>query len=285
METNNDKLRFNCYLTKLDKEISIEADQKMTLRTLKKKIREEMNLEKSIKIFHNEKDLTLCGKIKLCELFKNHMIETEDKFNTKENLIMSSGNSNIEPINLTINLNTKKKAKSSKSEKRLKYMLECNLHPNENAHFYCFTCKLSFCTLCIDEHHPHDFIDKYEYSKSNEELVNGLIEDCIVSIKKLEGSANYYNSSSKNQISFLNSTEELKNIYNELISNNQMLIHNKNLKKIEDFKNNMLKEHFDTYDISLDDSCKNDCIIIVCIIMIVLFGYGIYLQIIKNSSQ
>ena len=52
-----------------------------------------------------------------------------------------------------------------------------------------------------------------------------------------------------------------------------------------DFKNNMLKEHFDTYDISLDDSCKNDCIIIVCLIMIILFGYGIYLQIIKNSSQ
>ena len=43
-----------------------------------------------------------------------------------------------------------------------------------------------------------------------------------------------------------------------------------------EFKNDMLKEHFDTYEISLDDKHDYSCII-TCITLIIIIGYFIYL--------
>ena len=71
-------------------------------------------------------------------------------------------------------------------EKSIKYMLGCNYHQNENAHFYCFECKSSFCSLCIGSHNNHNFIDKYDYSMPTEELVNSIVEEVYSKISKIK---------------------------------------------------------------------------------------------------
>jgi hypothetical protein len=249
--SRDEKLRINCFISKLNKEINIEVEKLKSLKHLKKVIKEEVGLEKSFKVLYKEKDISSCGKLKLKDLFtlESDTIETNC-------------------IKLVIAPKLKK-LKTITSEKRLKYMLECPTHLAENAHFYCFNCKISICTLCLEDHHIHDYIDKYDYSKSNEEIVNSIMEEFLQSLSKMSQQVNsnkeelpssdpmssldlfshMLNQMSKTDKETQNKSsviidkklDEIKSFYQELIQNNELLIRDKSLTKIEDFKKNLLK--------------------------------------------
>jgi hypothetical protein len=255
IDGDNKNMKINCFIVSDNTEILIDCESSLTIKGLKKAINEKTGMDKTYKIFHNDKDLSQCNKLSLSELFHQFL---------QNNL--------IEPIKLVIHPVVKRRLNKAKSEKKLKYMLECNLHTNENAHFYCFTCNNSFCTLCIEEHHPHDFIDKYEYSKSSEEIVSGIMEDFIISIKKMEIEKNNIflqilsnlnqpkpsnhrkGDSSSSLLNILNPPQEqdssalldrslleLKSIYSELLHNNSLILREKSLHKIEEFKQHLMK--------------------------------------------
>ena len=63
-------------------------------------------------------------------------------------------------------------------------MLEYIYHPNEKAHYFCFDCPKSFYALCMSDHSSHDFLDKYDYSKSNNEIVKNIMKNFILSIQE-----------------------------------------------------------------------------------------------------
>lgn len=249
--SRDEKLKINCFISKLNKEINIEIEKLKSLKHLKKVIKDEVGLEKTFKVLYKEKDISSCGKLKLKDLFP---AESDTLENNCIKLVIAP---------------KLKKLKTITSEKRLKYMLECPTHLAENAHFYCFNCKISICTLCLEDHHTHDYIDKYDYSKSNEEIVNNIMEEFLQSLTKLSQQVNSYKndlpsydamssldlfsnmlsqmsitdkeSQNKSSVIIDKKLDEVKSLYQELLQNNELLLRDKSVVKIEDFKKNLLK--------------------------------------------
>jgi hypothetical protein len=249
--SRDEKLKINCFISKLNKEITVEVEKLKSLKHLKKVIKEEVGLEKTFKVIYKEKDISGCGKLRLKDLF---LLES----NTPE--------SNCIKLVIAPKL---RKSKTTTSEKRLKYMLECPTHLAENAHFYCFNCKISICTLCLEDHHIHDYIDKYDYSKSNEDIVNSIMEEFLHSLTKMSQQVNSNKedlpssdpmssldlfshmlnqmsitdkeTQNKSSIIIDKKLDEVKSLYQELLQNNELLLRDKSLAKIEDFKKNLLK--------------------------------------------
>jgi gas vesicle protein len=239
MESTLNKLKLKLHI--LNKDIvsdkkSIEVDESISVRALKKNIQSSYNLGR-VQLFHNDKDLKEFEKSKLCDLFT-----TRERCNTELNI-------NVVPRKI------KSSNKVARKKKRYKYMLACNKHNRENAHYFCFACKLSFCTLCLAEHDGHQYIDKYEYSKSSEELVNGIMENFIDSIKRLEEDnktsvfSNLLNSAKNERILedsketkvLYNNIEDLRTTFSEFSNIYKTVLRDKSCQKIEDFKEHLLK--------------------------------------------
>jgi hypothetical protein len=234
MDSDINKLKLKLHINNSDNkdERLIEVDESISVRALKKNIQSSLNLGK-FQILHAGKDLLENNdKTRLCELFTTRDNDVELKVNVIPRKFKSS--------------------KMVRKKKRLKYMLACNLHNRENAHYFCFKCKLSFCTLCLSDHHKgHDYIDKYEYSKSSEELVNGIMEAFITDLKKLDDNkkCNIFShllegeglSETMNCDIVTQYLEELKLVYSEYSTFYQRFLRNKSYQKIEDFKENLLK--------------------------------------------
>ena len=134
-------------------------------------------------------------------------------------------------------------------------MLECNLHPHENAHFYCLNCNLSFCALCIDKHISHEFLDKYDFSKSKQEIVKTILRNMLALIKEKKKKDSYNIISekilnSKNDNFILDKFKEknvIENIkliwanYEQYSNEYKSIINNIIDKKVSDFNQNLLK--------------------------------------------
>ena len=241
------KVKLNCFLTDSFNEVNFEVDKKITLGTLKKKIIEVANLnsQKKFNLLYNDKDFTNFNKLRLADIIDpetTRMSHTEPSgFNTIKLKIV--------PTDLDESILS--------TDSKFKQMLECNLHPRENAHFFCLKCNLSFCALCIDKHLTHDFLDKYDFSKSKQEIVKTILRNMLAMIKekKKKESFNVISekilNSEKNLDIFDNIglkekslveiikliwanfeqfTNEYKNIINNLIE-----------KKVKDFNQNLLK--------------------------------------------
>jgi hypothetical protein len=233
MENDFKKLKLKLHISNSetkDDERLLEVDQFISVRALKKNIQSSLNLGK-FQILHNNKDILENDKTKLCELFTARETGIELKVNVLPKRFKSS--------------------KLVRKKKRLKYMLECTIHNRENAHYFCFVCRLSFCTICLQDHKGHDYIDKYEYSKSSEELVNGIMEEFITDIKKLEDNkkANIFSHILDNRelsqttdcnlvVQYL---DELKQTYSQYSTISQRFLRTKSVQKVEDFKENLLK--------------------------------------------
>ena len=241
------KVKLNCFLTDSFNEVNFEVDKKITLGTLKKKIIEVANLnsQKKFCLLYNDKDFTNFNKLRLADIITpdtTRMSHTEPSgFNTIKLKIV--------PTDLDESILS--------TDSKFKQMLECNIHPRENAHFFCLNCNLSFCALCIDKHVSHDFLDKYDFSKSKQEIVKTILRNMLGMIKekKKKGSFNVisekilnseknleffdeFNLKEKNVIenikliwaNYEQYTNEYKNIINNLIE-----------KKVNDFNQNLLK--------------------------------------------
>ena len=241
------KVKLNCFLTDSFNEVNFEVDKKITLGTLKKKIIEVANLnsQKKFCLLYNDKDFTNFNKLRLADIITpdtTRMSHTEPSgFNTIKLKIV--------PTDLDESILS--------TDSKFKQMLECNLHPRENAHFFCLNCNLSFCALCIDKHVSHDFLDKYDFSKSKQEIVKTILRNMLGMIKEKKKKESFnvisekilnseknleffdeFNLKEKNIIenikliwaNYEQYTNEYKNIINNLIE-----------KKVNDFNQNLLK--------------------------------------------
>ena len=241
------KVKLNCFLTDSFNEVNFEVDKKITLGTLKKKIIEVANLnsQKKFCLLYNDKDFTNFNKLRLADIITpdtTRMSHTEPSgFNTIKLKIV--------PTDLDESILS--------TDSKFKQMLECNLHPRENAHFFCLNCNLSFCALCIDKHVSHDFLDKYDFSKSKQEIVKTILKNILGKIKEKKKKESFnvisekilnseknleffdeFNLKEKNVIenikliwaNYEQYTNEYKNIINNLIE-----------KKVNDFNQNLLK--------------------------------------------
>ena len=145
----------------------------------------------------------------------------------------------------------------SSTDSKFKQMLECNLHPRENAHFYCLNCNLSFCALCIDKHLTHDFLDKYDFSKSKQEIVKTILRNMLAMIKEKKKKESFNVISEKilnneKNLEFFddlnlkekNVIENIKLIwanYEQFSNEYKNIINNLIEKKVNDFNQNLLK--------------------------------------------
>ena len=239
------KVKLNCFLTDSFNEVNFEVDKKITLGTLKKKIMEEahLNSNKKFSVLYNDKDFTNFNKLRLLDIIdsdSDRMSHTEPNgFNTiKLKIIPTELNESI--------LST---------DSKFKQMLECNLHPHENAHFYCLNCNISFCALCIDKHISHDFLDKYDFSKSKQEIVKTILRNMLALIKEKKKKDSYNIISEKilntnNNNSFLDKFKEkniIENIkliwanYEQYSNEYKNIINNIIDRKVSDFNQNLLK--------------------------------------------
>ena len=241
------KVKLNCFLTDSFNEVNFEVDKKITLGTLKKKIIEVANLnsQKKFCLLYNDKDFTNFNKLRLADIITpdtTRMSHTEPSgFNTIKLKIV--------PTDLDESILS--------TDSKFKQMLECNIHPRENAHFFCLNCNSSFCALCIDKHVSHDFLDKYDFSKSKQEIVKTILRNMLGMIKEKKKKESFnvisekilnseknleffdeFNLKEKNVIenikliwaNYEQYTNEYKNIINNLIE-----------KKVSDFNQNLLK--------------------------------------------
>ena len=241
------KVKLNCFLTDSFNEVNFEVDKKITLGTLKKKIIEVANLnsQKKFCLLYNDKDFTNFNKLRLADIITpdtTRMSHTEPSgFNTIKLKIV--------PTDLDESILS--------TDSKFKQMLECNIHPRENAHFFCLNCNLSFCALCIDKHVSHDFLDKYDFSKSKQEIVKTILRNMLGMIKekKKKESFNVISEkilNSEKNLEFLdefnlkekNVIENIKLIwanYEQYTNEYKNIINNLIEKKVNDFNQNLLK--------------------------------------------
>ena len=272
-ESQDNKIRLSCVLTDSCSEFDMEVNDRISIGSLKKKISDKLGQSKSFSVLLNEKDFTNFNQIKLSELLKNHKIKKEKEIipnnennnnkiiyrNQIQNQLNNKSNTDdFYQTNSSLNsLRLKIIPYDSQSiistETKVKYMLECIYHPNENAHYFCFDCSKSFCALCMSDHSSHDFLDKYDYSKSNEEIVKNLMKNFILSIQennrdckkkisnvllKKENAESNYNDTQEKIVNILNAINEAYHIYSNTVKED---LDNKVKEKVEDFKNNFVK--------------------------------------------
>jgi hypothetical protein len=201
-----------------DKDYKLEIESNTTITTLKKLAKTMLNLEKnSFKLTYNDKNLLDSEGSKLYEIFsenkeiKVHVIAIKERRNNR-----------------------------SKSDKKLKYMLECSLHTNENAHFYCFTCKVSFCTVCGVNHKAHDLIDKYIYCKNSDELVHSVMDDIVVCVNQYEEEMKVFEKENIFSSNIDCQTKQIKDLFEIISEENQFNLKEKSLRKINNFKEDFL---------------------------------------------
>ena len=239
------KVKLNCFLTDSFNEVNFEVDKKITLGTLKKKIIEEAHLNgnKKFSVLYNDKDFTNFNKLRLLDIIDNdseRMSHTEPSgFNTIKLKIV--------PTDLDESILS--------TDSKFKQMLECNLHPHENAHFYCLNCNLSFCALCIEKHISHEFLDKYDFSKSKQEIVKTILRNMLALIKEKKKKDSYNIISeiilnSKNDNFFFDKFKEknvIENIkliwanYEQYSNEYKNIVNNIIDKKVSDFNQNLLQ--------------------------------------------
>ena len=241
------KVKLNCFLTDSFNEVNFEVDKKITLGTLKKKIVEVANLnsQKKFNILYNDKDFTNFNKLRLADIIDPDTARMSHTEPTGFNTIKLK----IVPTDLDESILS--------TDSKFKQMLECNLHPRENAHFYCLNCNLSFCALCIDKHLTHDFLDKYDFSKSKQEIVKTILRNMLAMIKekKKKESFNVISEKILNNEKNLEFYDDLnlkeKNVienikliwanYEQFSNEYKNIINNLIEKKVNDFNQNLLK--------------------------------------------
>ena len=241
------KVKLNCFLTDSFNEVNFEVDKKITLGTLKKKIVEVANLnsQKKFNILYNDKDFTNFNKLRLADIINPDSARMSHTEPTGFNTIKLK----IVPTDLDESILS--------TDSKFKQMLECNLHPRENAHFYCLNCNLSFCALCIDKHLTHDFLDKYDFSKSKQEIVKTILRNMLAMIKekKKKESFNVISEKILNNEKNLEFYDDLnlkeKNVienikliwanYEQFSNEYKNIINNLIEKKVNDFNQNLLK--------------------------------------------
>ena len=198
------------------KEYNAEVDSTITIKSLKKLLKNicEQITKNDFRFFFDGSDITEIEDKKLVDLAPNQI-------DIKINVIPS-------PKQL-------RKSKS-KTEKKLKYMLECLSHTNENAHFYCFACKESLCTICSEGHKTHEIIDKYDYSRPSEEIMNKVLDEVVKEVDKLESKVGSIKIADDGLLDFNENLISIKEMYTQILNNQNNNAKEKSLVKLSKFK-------------------------------------------------
>ena len=259
------KIKFNCFLSNSLNTFNLELPQKTSIRTLKRRISEQLNLSPkstsntSFSVIYNDKNLTNFNQLKLSDIIISRNAKNNPSLNDSESSLSA-----IDSLKLRIVPTEMSERSSTSTSYKLKTMLECSEHIDENAHYYCFECKVSFCALCIDKHSQHDFIDKATYAKTSKDIVDDIIRDMNMTIhEQYEHELNVYNDD-KGRNEFIKTIlgdvkndnkqkiniddddvsklfKELMNSYNEyLIQFNKEYMATLNM-KVDDYKENLKK--------------------------------------------
>ena len=260
------KIKLNCFISNSLNTFNLELPQKTSIRTLKRRISEQLNLSPkstsntSFSVIYNDKNLTNFNQLKLSDI----IISRNNKHNpTLHNDNVLSSLSEIDSMQLRIVPTEMSERSSTSTSYKLKTMLECIEHIDENAHYYCFECKVSFCALCIDKHSQHDFIDKATYAKTSKDIVDDIIRDMNMTIhEQYECELNGGDSDSDNK----GRNEFIKMILNDVKNdNNKQKINNNNddddvMKLIKELMNSyneyliqFNKEYTATLNMKVDD--------------------------------
>lgn len=168
-EHNDEYIEVHVILKQADTTIELRIDKETQLGSFKLQLEKTVEEESSIRLSKEDYSLTIedneinLNSPSLCQMAMKHF--HVDKSNK-----------------LTVQLDFLSR---TKRERRARYMLECKQHTNENAHFFCFDCNTSYCSLCPD-HNKHSTIDKYDYCKPTEEIVNSILRDVYKKVELIE---------------------------------------------------------------------------------------------------
>lgn len=156
--SSNDLPRIRQALFTLDKNRTYKFDvnQTITIKNLKKMIVAAANLGKSgLKIFHKGTEYTHLDDSSIDELFPD-----------------------LQVVDFTIAVVFVEEQDKEENIK-LKLGKYCPLHNFKYPYFYCYECKSSICSMCLQEglHKSHNYIEKYDYLQSSRNLVENIFYD------------------------------------------------------------------------------------------------------------
>ena len=138
---------------------TFDVNKTITFHYLKRMISAAAHLPKnSFKIYHENEDLTDYDDVNLNSFFPN-----DQKID----------------FTLFITPQTKDNLKQlTDSVIKLKLNEYCSIHTYKYLSYYCYTCKLSICSLCLQsDHSTHEYIEKYDYLQSSRHLVDNILGD------------------------------------------------------------------------------------------------------------
>ena len=224
-----------------------DVNQNITIYKLKKMITVAANINKNIRIFHNNIEYTDKDASCLDELFPG--------FQLVEFTIEEPYEQIIEYDNV---INVKLKP-------------YCNLHKGKYPNFYCYTCDYSICSDCLrnNSHKGHNIKEKYDYLQESKDLIENLFVDLKDLLNKTNGVPDEIIKQLKLKISiefFPKLVEIVKQIENNIINlimfflekdqNNYKLIQN----NLVELKNSCaegldkLKENIEIEDLIVDEN-------------------------------
>lgn len=153
---NNPRIRQALFIVEKDKFYKFDVNHTITIKNLKKMIIAAANLGKNgLRIFHQGIEFTDHDEDSLATLFPDLQLV---EFNVSVVYVSEE-----------------------EREKNIKVRLGnyCSKHKYKYPYFYCYTCKKSVCSLCIQssDHIGHNYIEKYDYLQSSQTLVDSIFHD------------------------------------------------------------------------------------------------------------
>jgi len=158
MNSSGDLPRIRQVLFILDRNRNYKFDvnQTVTIRSLKKMIIAAANLGKTgLRIFHKGIEYTSYDENNLLDLFPD-----------------------LQLVEFTISL-VHLTEEEKESHIRVRFGRYCPVHNFKYPYFFCYDCKQSICSLCVQspDHKSHNFIEKYDYLQSSKNLVESIFWD------------------------------------------------------------------------------------------------------------
>ena len=195
------------------------------------------------------------------------MINKEEDYNNFENFTIQQLFPNEKSIEFTIKILPDLEAPIPI---KLKQGASCVNHKYKFPYFYCYDCKISICSLCVQnkEHLNHKLLDKHDYVQNTDVIVNTLFNDFSglltdLSNDKEEEIQAYKNKIDKEIFPFLfqhlndvkNSVFQIMNIFIENVNKSKkMLFENVESLRIHSFDGiEDLKKKIKIEDIMVDE--------------------------------
>lgn len=160
MNANQDvplpRIRQTLFMVDKNRNYKFDVNQNITIRGLKKMIINAANLGKSgLRVFHKGIEYTEYDDSSLDELFPEMQL-------VEFSVSIVYVEEHEKEANIKVKLG--------------KY---CPRHDFKYPYFYCYTCKMSMCSICLAEHRHHNFIEKYDYLQSSRNLVESIFQDLL----------------------------------------------------------------------------------------------------------